>query len=161
VVTRPSPSEDLPIIPPEELPADTDVHEDRSVTPDDADAEPAGIEDVRQMQTSVGAASEGVLLDEDLEQARLRVRDVQVILVALGYLDKEHGDIEVTGEWSQRTRDAVADFQDDHGLDRGGQIDGVTYEALLAEHEAALEAKEPTNEPDEFEPVHPEKPLSR
>jgi peptidoglycan hydrolase-like protein with peptidoglycan-binding domain len=122
--------------------------------------EPLGVEDVREMQTTVGAASGGVLIEEDLEQARLRVYDAQVILTELGYLSTEHGALAVDGTWGPDTRDAIAAFQEDHDMPRTGQLAPDTYEALLAAHESALEPKsgmESTE--DDFNPVHPERPL--
>ncbi len=148
------------VLSPEEMPANRDVSEDRSFTPDEIQELPAGLEEVKRMPTSVGAASSGVLLEEDIDQARLRLRDAQVVLVELGYLTGEHGEILVDGQWGPVTRDAIASFQADHGLPQRAQLDAETYDALLAEHEAALEMKSPEDEQDDFAPVHAEKPLT-
>ncbi len=129
-------------------------------TDDLVTSQPPGIEDVRDMQTTVGAASSGVLLEEDLEQARLRLHDVQVILTELDYLGTDHGSLEVDGSWGPRTRDAIASFQADHDLPETGQLDSDTYEALLAAHEAALEPRslhEGTE--DDFSPLHADRPV--
>lgn len=127
---------------------------------DQISGQPPGVGDVRDMQTTVGAASSGVLIEEDVEQARLRLHDVQVILTELGYLSTEHGALLVDGTWGPETRDAIAEFQADRDLDRTGQLDGDTYEALLATHETALEphAKIEGSE-DDFGPLHADHPV--
>ena len=159
---KPAPEPD-PTAPSIDIPDPDALQVDRSVPVDDIEAEPAGLEEVRDLETSLGAAASGVLLDEDLETSRLRLHDAQVILVELGYLTGDRGDPgqEVTGVWGPDTRDAVAAFQADHGLDATAQIDAETYEALLAEHEVALGARatDVGAEEDEFAPVRPEKPL--
>ena len=135
---------------------------DRAVPVEEVEGEPAGIEEVRDLDTTLGAAASGVLLSADQEQAQQRLHDAQIILAELGYLTGERGDpgAAVDARWGPRTRDAVAAFQEDRGLERTGQLDVQTYEALLAEHENALGAKSDDLEPDDFSPLHPNKPLA-
>jgi len=158
--TAPAPE---PTEPPVELPDVEALEVDRSVPVDSIEAEPAGLEEVRDLETSLGAAASGVLLDEDVENARQRLHDVQIILAELGYMTGDHGDPgqTVDGVWGPNTRDAVAQFQVDHGLEASAQIDAETYEALLAEHEVALGARatDVGAEEDPFAPVRPEKAL--
>jgi murein L,D-transpeptidase YcbB/YkuD len=147
-----------------ELPDPDALRVDRSVPADDVANEPLGVEDVKDLDTTIGAAASGVLLEEDQEQATQRLHDVQVILAELGYLSGDNGDPGqgVTGVWDPETRDAVAEFQGDHELDATGQIDSETYEALLAEHELALgaQAGDVDEDEDEFSPLRPDKPLA-
>jgi hypothetical protein len=132
------------------------------VSTDDIADQPLGIQDVRDMQTTVGAASSGYLVEEDVDQARLRMHDVQVILTELDYLPIEHGGVNVDGVWGPLTRDAIAAFQADHGMPQNGQLDAETYEALLAAHESALEPLSGIeSDEDEFNPMHPERPLQK
>lgn len=149
--------------PPVEMPGGEALEIDRSVPVDDIEAEPAGIGEVKELDTSLGAAASGVLLDEDVENAKQRLHDVQIILAELGYMTGDRGDPgqAVDGVWGPNTRDAVAQFQADHGLHATAQIDAETYEALLAEHDVALGARAPDlgEEADTFAPVRPEKPV--
>ncbi len=118
--------------------------------PDDRIAdEPAGFTDVAAMATSIGAAASGYLRaseanPNDLEQARLRLHDIQVALVALGYdvsgRGRGGGGDGIDGVWGPATRNAIAEFQDEHDMARTGQLDSETYQAILAAHESALEA---------------------
>lgn len=118
--------------------------------PDDRiDDEPLGFTEVSMMATSIGAAASGYLRateanPNDLEQARLRLHDVQVALVALGYdvsgRGRGGGGDGIDGIWGPATRDAIAAFQDEHDLPRSGQLDSETYQAILAAHESAVES---------------------
>jgi hypothetical protein len=160
---RPTPPEPAASEPPIDIPDREALEVDRSVPVDPVEAEPAGLQEVKDLETSLGAAASGVLLDEDLENAKQRLHDAQVILAELGYLNGDRGDPGegVDGVWGPKTRDAVAEFQADHGLDASAQIDAETYEALLAEHEVALGARatDVDEEEDPFAPMRPEKPL--
>lgn len=133
-------------------------------------AEPAGFQDVAQMSTTIGAAAGGYLRDDesdpnDLEQARLRLHDIQVALVALGYDvssgSRGGGGDGIDGMWGPATRDAVADFQDEHDLPATGQLDSDTYQAILGAYETALESAggdldpELSGDEDEFTAVQP------
>ena len=164
--TDPSREPDVEAIPDEgtpDLPDPEALRVDRSIPVDDVAAQPAGMEEVKDLDTTFGAASSGVLLDVDVEEARLRLHDVQVILIELGYFaDGDSGRVVTDGVWAPETRDAVAAFQADHDLDASGQIDSETYEALLAEHELALGTRAPGEDvqEDAFAPLRPEKPLS-
>ncbi len=136
--------------------------ERRDLDIDPPEREPQGVADVKNMHTTIGAASTGVLLEEDEEQARLRLYDVQIILAELGYLAGEHGDLEpdITGVWDNDTRDAIAAFQNDHEIEETGQLDPETYEALLAEHELALQTQASDSDYDEFDPLRADQPLN-
>ncbi len=164
--SEPGREPDVEAIPDEgtpELPDPEALRVDRSIPVDDVAAQPAGMEEVRDLDTTIGAASSGVLLDVDVEQARQRLHDVQVILIELGYFaDRDSGRDVADGVWGPETRDAVAAFQADHDLDASGQVDSDTYEALLAEHELALGTRAPGEdvEEDAFAPLRPDKPLS-
>jgi len=111
--------------------------------------EPLGFTEVARMTTSIGAAAGGYLRQDesdpnDLEQARLRLRDTQVALVALGYDvstgSRGGGGDGIDGMWGPSTRNAIAEFQDEHDLPRSGQLNSETYEAILAEYESSLDA---------------------
>jgi hypothetical protein len=133
---------------------------------------PRGLVDVQNMSTTIGAASGGYLREteadpDDLEQARLRLRDAQIALVSLGY-DVSDGNTGgggdgIDGMWGPTTRDAIAEFQGEHELPRTGQLDSDTYEALLGAYETALEAEggdpEMVDE-DDFDPIKPSRPLN-
>ena len=129
-------------------PVISQVPTSRELPDDRIDDEPAGFSDVAMMATSIGAAASGYLRaseanPNDLEQARLRLHDIQVALVALGYDVSGHrrggGGDGIDGVWGPATRDAIAEFQDEHDLPRSGQLDSDTYQAILAAHESALE----------------------
>lgn len=135
--------------------------EDKSVSVDDIQAEPRGVADVKNMSTTLGAAASGVLIEEDAEQAQLRVHDAQVVLAALGYLEETHGRVRTNGGWDPQTRDAVTQFQFDRGMSQNGQLDAETYEALLAEHEWILEMQSSSEAgEDAFSPMQTDKPLN-
>ncbi len=59
------------------------------------------------------------------------VRRLQAALVQLGYLDQEHAD-ERRGDFSGRTRQAVARLQRDNGLDGTGEVDADTWRLLVS-----------------------------
>ncbi len=130
-------------------PVISQVPTSRELPDDRIDDEPLGFTDVAMMATSIGAAASGYLRaseanPNDLEQARLRLHDVQVALVALGYdvsgRGRGGGGDGIDGIWGPATRDAIAEFQDEHDLPRSGQLDSDTYQAILAAHESSLEA---------------------
>lgn len=115
---------------------------------DRIDDEPRGFVDVGMMATTIGAAAGGYLRDSeanpnDLEQARLRLHDIQVALVALGYNVSERsqsgGGDGIDGIWGPATRDAIAEFQQEHDLSCTGQLDAEAYQAILAAYESSLE----------------------
>lgn len=117
--------------------------------------EPAGFSEVASMATSIGAAASGYLRasesnPNDLEQARLRLHDIQVALVALGYdvsgKGRGGGGDGIDGVWGPATRDAIAEFQEEHDMARTGQLDSDTYQAILAEHETAVESSSSTED---------------
>lgn len=103
--------------------------------------------------TTLGAATTGVMPDVDIEQARQFLRDAQMVLVGLGYYGSgNHGDLagEIDGVWGPRTADAVSTFQQDHSLDVSGQFDSETYEALMNAYDDELRVQlEETVEQDE------------
>lgn len=137
------------------------LREDRNVSVDDIQAQPRGVLDVGNMSTTLGAAATGVLIEEDAEQAQLRVHDAQVILAALGYLEETHGRTRTSGGWDRQTRDAVTQYQFDRAMAQNGQLDVETYEALLAEHEWILEMQSSSEVgEDAFSPMQTDKPLS-
>ncbi|HSI03171.1 MAG: peptidoglycan-binding protein [Myxococcota bacterium] len=126
-----------------QLPSSRELPDDR------IDDEPPGFTDVAMMATSIGAAASGYLRaseanPNDLEQARLRLHDIQVALVALGYdvsgRGRGGGGDGIDGVWGPATRNAIAEFQDEHDMPRSGQLDSDTYQAILAAHESAVEA---------------------
>lgn len=133
--------------------------------------EAPGYLDVQNMSTSIGVAAEGYPRDDesdpnDLEQARLRVHDVQVALVGLGYdvsvVNRGGGGDGIDGMWGPGTREAVRAFQDEHELTANGELDSDTYQAILAAYETALESgaggidPELTGDEDDFETVQME-----
>lgn len=139
-----------------------------SELPDDrVDDEPRGFTDVAAMATSIGAAASGYLRaseanPNDLEQARLRLHDTQVALVALGYdvsgKGRGGGGDGIDGIWGPATRNAIAEFQDEHDMARTGQLDSETYQAILAAHESAVEtvtADDDSADPDEWAVMTP------
>jgi len=113
--------------------------------------------------TTLGAAASGVLMDVDIDEARQRLRDAQTALVALGYAvgDGDDPAAAIDGVWGPATRDAVAEFQDEHDLDGNGQLDGDTYELLLNNYEEALSTQAPAVLQDDFSPLHANQPLSQ
>ncbi|HET6345521.1 MAG TPA: peptidoglycan-binding domain-containing protein [Myxococcota bacterium] len=117
---------------------------------------------VDRYDTTLGAAASGVKTDIDIEAARLRLRDVQTALVGLGYKIGRHDDpaAPIDGTWGPETRDTIAAFQDDHGLDATGQIDGETYEAVLSAYDDALGTRSEVQLQDDFSPIHAEQPLA-
>lgn len=136
--------------------------------------EPAGYRDVEQMSSSLGEAAEGYLRNDetdpnDLEQARLRLHDIQVALVALGYdvsaTNRGGGGDGIDGMWGPATREAVLEFQDEHDLPATGEIDSDTYQAILAAYETSLQAAagdldgELAGDEDDFDQVRPSQPL--
>lgn len=126
--------------------------------------EPPGYLEVEEMDTTIGAASGGYLTDESDENARLRLHDVQVALVAMGY-DITGGEASdptdgIDDTWGPATRDAIAQFQEEHGLPRIGQLDATTYEAILGVYETGLETQSHMVDQDDFTPVQPEHPLN-
>jgi peptidoglycan hydrolase-like protein with peptidoglycan-binding domain len=126
-----------------QLPSSRELPDDR------IDDEPPGFTDVAMMATSIGAAASGYLRaseanPNDLEQARLRLHDVQIALVALGHdvsgRGRGGGGDGIDGIWGPATRDAIAEFQAEHDMPQSGQLDSDTYQAILAAHESAVEA---------------------
>jgi hypothetical protein len=129
-------------------PVISQVPTSRELPDDRIDDEPRGFTDVAMMATSIGAAASGYLRateanPNDLEQARLRLHDAQVALVALGYnvsgRARGGGGDGIHGVGGPATRDAIAEFQEEHDMARTGQLDSETYQAILAAHESALE----------------------
>jgi len=122
-----------------------------------------GIDDVEDFGTSIGAAARGAVASVDLDEARLRLRDAQTALVSLGYLIRTGEDpaTGIDGIWSDATRDAVAQFQEEYDLERSGQLDRDTYEALLEAYEQALGTQGTTPLQDDFAPIQANQPLAR
>jgi peptidoglycan hydrolase-like protein with peptidoglycan-binding domain len=122
-----------------------------------------GTDDLEDYGTSIGAASRGAVASVDIDDARLRLRDAQTALVSLGYLIRTGQDpaAGIDGVWSDATRDAVALFQEEYDLERSGQLDRETYEALLEAYEQALGAQGPVPLQDDFAPVQANQPLAR
>jgi hypothetical protein len=122
--------------------------------------EPSGFQELRDETRSIEETARGDSPD-DMEQARLRAHDTLLALMSLGYLHPrsheallDRSDVPL-GELV----DAVRAFQEDGGLTATGELDAVTYEALLGEYEKILSAEEPIGEVDDFGPMHAEKPL--
>jgi hypothetical protein len=136
-------------------PVISQLRNSRELPDDRIDDEPRGFTDVAMMATSIGAAASGYLRaseanPNDLEQARLRLHDAQVALVALGYNvsghDRGGGGDGIDGIWGPATRDAIAEFQEEHDMPRTGQLDSETYQAILGAHESALETVSSDND---------------
>lgn len=84
----------------------------------------------------------------DAEQAQghapEQVTAIQLALVSMGYTLNEsteadgHDGDGVDGQWSEATRLAVVQFQDDNGLESSGKLDDDTEEAILRAYGEAL-----------------------
>jgi len=55
------------------------------------------------------------------------IQDLQIFLDELGYYDEE-----ITGTYDIATRDAVADYQADYGLEADGMVDEETWNSFQA-----------------------------
>jgi hypothetical protein len=79
----------------------------------------------------------------DLDPTELRMRDAQIALIALGYLDINTREVigERNGSWGRESRQALLAFTRDHDLGRAETLDAITYRAIVAAYDAALEAR--------------------
>ena len=132
-------------------------------TGDGARAARRGFEAVRDTGTSIEVAASGRSRDIDLDQARLRLRDAQTALAALGYLQGPQGDASagIDGIWGPGTQAAVQAFRSDQGLDDATQeLDPEAYETLLQVYEDALGTRAGITSQDDFSPLQAEAPLA-
>ena len=106
--------------------------------------------------STLGAAATGIFTDVDIEEARQRLRDVQIALLGLGYKigDSDDPAAAVDGLWGPAMREAVATFQEDHDLDVTGQLDPETYEGILAADEEGLSIQGVVPPEDDVMPEH-------
>lgn len=117
---------------------------------------PRGYREVEASHSTVDAAAGGYFANMPVDEGRLRVRDAQIALVALGYqltLDQSE-DTGIDGVWGPATRATVAEFQRDRGLEETAHLDAETYEALLAAYENALAGQARAVPQDAFSPIH-------
>lgn len=107
---------------------------------------------IEAMGNDLAAAASGHLKDVDMDNARLRLRDVQTALVSLGYsLDDNEDDVEhIESGDSRALSETVRVFQDENDLEVSGRIDRETYEAIMSHFEQALGVVDPGGEQDDF-----------
>src|SRR5687767_10675365 len=87
--------------------------------------------------------------ETDLDEAQLRMRDAQIALIALGYLDINTREIvgEAKGGWGPESRTGLAAFLRDHELPVTEELDARSYRGILAAYDAAQEARAAVERP--------------
>lgn len=71
------------------------------------------------------------------------IQDLQIFLDELGYYDEE-----ITGTYDIATRDAVADYQTDYGLEADGMVDEETWNSFQEIDQEELFESEDMYDPD-------------
>ncbi len=85
---------------------------------------------------------------QPVDEMRQLLGDAKSALTALGF------SLDGSGAWDEATRDAVAQFQQDHDLPCTDHLDSDTYEALMEAYEQALETHaDGADGEDDFYPV--------
>ncbi len=79
----------------------------------------------------------------ELGDAELKMRDAQIALIALGYLDINTREIlgEPKGTWGPESRAGLRAFLRDHEMPVTDELDAQSYRCILAAYDAALEAR--------------------
>ncbi len=115
-----------------------------------------GGQTIEAMGNDLAAAASGHLQEVDMENARLRLRDVQTALISLGYtMADDEDDVEhiETGD-SRALSETVRIFQDENDLDVTGRIDRETYETIMRSFEQALGVVDRGDQEDDFHFLH-------
>jgi len=134
------------------------ITEARSAT--DSTVEMGG-QAIEAMGNDLAAAASGHLRDVDMENARLRLRDVQTALLSLGYSwDDDEDPVEHIEKGDSRAlSEIVRLFQDEYDLDVTGRIDRDTYETLMRNYDQALGVVDHGAQEDDFHFLHTSQPL--
>lgn len=129
--------------------------EDAAMSQENSTAEEGG-QIIEAMGNDLAAAASGHLREVDMDNARLRLRDVQTALISLGYtMDDDENDVEhIESGDSRALSETIRLFQDENDLEVTGRIDRDTYETIMRSYEQALGVVDHGDQEDDFHFLH-------